>query len=170
MEENLRYIYIYNYIYIYLNLVEKLLWKNIHRRLSERFQTHNWGAGRRGTWQFAYESEDLIHQTWRCKRQKLGPYGASQNGLGDLGEWVVAQSCCSGEHPTVDGHNNKTLQTPTKKKTQAPNFNVAQKLYNIASSAFRVWFFVHRPQARSPKATLKFGDAGAVGPHGRLYQ
>ena len=49
-------------------------------------------------------------------------------------------------------------------KPQAPNFNVAQsssKLY-IASSALGFDLFVHRPKARSPKARLKFGDAGAT--------
>lgn len=38
-------------------------------------------------------------------------------------------------------------------KPQAPN---------IVSSALGLDFFVHRPQARSPKATLKFGDVGAT--------
>jgi len=32
----------------------------------------------------------------------------------------------------------------------------------MASSALRFDFFVHRPQTRSPKATLKFGVAGAT--------
>ena len=42
-----------------------------------------------------------------------------------------------------------------------PKFQRCTKLY-IASSALRFDFFVHRPQARSPTATLKFGDAGAT--------
>ena len=46
-------------------------------------------------------------------------------------------------------------------KPPGPKFQSCTKFY-IASSAFGFDFFVHRPQARSPQATLKFGDVGAT--------
>ena len=42
-----------------------------------------------------------------------------------------------------------------------PKFQCCTKLYMV-SSALRFDIFVHRPQTRSPKATLKFGVAGAT--------
>ena len=46
-------------------------------------------------------------------------------------------------------------------KPPGPKFQCCTKLY-IVSSALGFDFSVHRPQARSPEATLKFGDAGAT--------
>ena len=53
-------------------------------------------------------------------------------------------------------------------KTPHPKFQCCTKLY-LTSSAFRVWFFVHRTQPRSPKTTLKFGGAGVDNNTARVW-
>ena len=70
--------------------------------------------------------------------------------------WLVSNSfICTYSRWTNKSNHAGAYQM----KPQAPNFNVAQSSIYIVSSALG---FVHRPQARSPKATLKFGDVGAT--------
>ena len=58
---------------------------------------------------------------------------------------------------TVDGQKIKP-SGGLSSKAPGPTCQCCMKLY-IASSLLGFDFFVHRPQARNPKATLKFGDA-----------
>ena len=53
-------------------------------------------------------------------------------------------------------------------KTPHPKFQCCTQLY-LTSSAFRVWFFVHQTQPRSPKTTLKFGGAGVDNNTARVW-
>ena len=68
---------------------------------------------------------------------------------------------------TVDGQKIKPHRH-LPSKTPHPKFQCCTKLY-LTSSAFRVWFFVHRTQPRSLKTTLKFGGAGVDNNTARVW-